>query len=189
MYLFVYKTVHKNGKYYIGRHQTKNLNDGYLGSGKWVNDVKDKSNLSREIITKTDSFEELCKLEEYYIQLHWSDPLCMNMIKGSDGFTSDDAKQITDKRISNKTHNFLGPEGNKKRINEGRHNLVGGVTCYNKIGNIVQIPKQIYYSQIGPKENWEWVHNRSSEGIKRSKTKTSSPNGVPVVNKNGHKKV
>jgi predicted GIY-YIG superfamily endonuclease len=32
-YHFVYITRHKNGKYYVGRHSTDDLNDGYIGSG------------------------------------------------------------------------------------------------------------------------------------------------------------
>lgn len=35
MYFTVYKTTClTNGKFYIGKHQTKKLFDGYLGSGK-----------------------------------------------------------------------------------------------------------------------------------------------------------
>lgn len=94
MYLFVYKTTHVNGKYYIGRHQTENLDDDYLGSGKWVKSIKDQSTLSREIIIEATSIEELYQLEEYYIDLHWDDPLCMNYKKASVGMTSEDANNM-----------------------------------------------------------------------------------------------
>ena len=50
IYHFIYKTISDSGKYYIGRHSTKNLNDGYFGSGKWIRSLKNKSNLKREII-------------------------------------------------------------------------------------------------------------------------------------------
>jgi len=56
---FIYKTTHISGKYYIGRHSTENINDGYLGSGKWVKSIKDKSKLSREILEYCDDIDDL----------------------------------------------------------------------------------------------------------------------------------
>lgn len=112
MYLFIYKTTHKNGKFYIGRHQTNDLNDGYLGSGKWVQSIKNKSTLSREIIAEALEFEELCKLEEYYIDLYWENPLCMNYKRASIGWNS---KDISEMNIKN---SLLGIHPAKKEQNK-----------------------------------------------------------------------
>ena len=35
-----------NGRYYIGQHQTTNINDGYLGSGKLIRQATEKYDLS-----------------------------------------------------------------------------------------------------------------------------------------------
>lgn len=132
MYLFVYKTTHTNGKYYIGRHQTENLDDGYMGSGNWVKSIKDKTSLKREILVEATDFNELCELEEHYINLHWKDPLCMNFIKGSNGWVPEDSLKIQQNRIKDGTHHFLkredgssiGQKNSKKRVEEGTHHLL-----------------------------------------------------------------
>jgi hypothetical protein len=88
MHHFIYKTSHISGKYYIGRHSTKNINDGYFGSGRWVKSIKDKSNLSREILEYCDNDSELIEKETFLIGQHISNPLCMNWNDKGVGWSS-----------------------------------------------------------------------------------------------------
>jgi hypothetical protein len=84
---FIYKTTHiDSGRYYIGRHSTKNENDRYFGSGKWIKSVKDKSKLSREIIAYCQTYEELLIAEEQELRKHINEELNMNYNNKSIGF-------------------------------------------------------------------------------------------------------
>ena len=85
--MFIYKTTHTNGKYYIGRCSRK-YPDSYLGSGRWVQSIKDKSQLTRVILSEHKTFEDLCKAEEQTIAKHIHNPLCMNYNNKSVGFAS-----------------------------------------------------------------------------------------------------
>jgi hypothetical protein len=87
---FVYKTISLSGKYYIGRHSTNNINDGYFGSGKWVRSIKDTSSLTRKILLECNSSEELLQAEKYYIALHIDNVDCMNFNRSPVGFSSGD---------------------------------------------------------------------------------------------------
>lgn len=75
----------------------------------------------------------------------------------------------TDRVIAGTHHLLTRPDGTNlqtDRIRMGVHNFLknkGLVSCYDKSGNYVRIPKELYYSQTGPKETWEYVHNRSRE--------------------------
>ena len=124
-YHYVYKTSHLNGRYYIGRHSTDNLDDNYLGSGVWVSGIKDKSSLTKEILSVVESSKLLKELEEKLILENINNPLCMNRGLGSNGWTSEEAKLENKKRVINGTHNFIGGEIAKKtqlkRVEEGKH--------------------------------------------------------------------
>ena len=85
---YTYKSVHTNGKYYVGRHSTKNLNDGYMGSGKWPISVKDRHNLCKEVLTLCDSFETLLEEEQKLLNTHIGKPNCMNFNNHSTGFAT-----------------------------------------------------------------------------------------------------
>lgn len=71
MYYFIYKTTNLiNGKYYIGQHRTKNINDGYLGSGtlfRYALKKYGKENFSRQILAYADSIKQLNDLQAFYV--------------------------------------------------------------------------------------------------------------------------
>ncbi len=63
MNYYIYQiTNNVNGKIYIGKHKTKDLNDGYFGSGKLLKRAIEKygkENFTKEILFTFDSEEEL----------------------------------------------------------------------------------------------------------------------------------
>ena len=63
MFYTVYRITNQtNGKIYIGKHQTNDLNDGYMGSGKHIINAIEKygiDNFEKEILFKFDNEAEM----------------------------------------------------------------------------------------------------------------------------------
>jgi len=93
MHYTVYKITNEiNGKIYIGYHQTKNLNDGYMGSGTYLKNAQAKygiENFSKEILFDFNNPEDMKAKEKELVNedfLSRSD--VYNQIKGgADGWS------------------------------------------------------------------------------------------------------
>lgn len=85
MFHYIYKTFDEKGNYYIGRHSTHDLEDGYIGSGIWIRRCKDKTKLEKIIIEFCDSFDDLLQKEQNYIAECIQDPNNMNFNNSSIG--------------------------------------------------------------------------------------------------------
>ena len=163
---FVYKTVHDDGFFYIGRHSTTNIDDGYLGSGTWVSRAT-KSKLKREILAYANSFDELVTLEEKFILENFNNALCMNMKLASVGWTPEDARAVVKKQIEdgknalangrNIKRNIASDDARNKALEtiknmfvEGTHPL-GGDLARERIKEQIELgihPGSIVFSKI-----------------------------------------
>lgn len=88
-YYIVYRTRNLvNGCYYIGAHETNNLADGYLGSGKRLKRAIRKygaHNFRRSILARCRSRRAMYALERRLIAAVLGDPLCYNIAPGGAG--------------------------------------------------------------------------------------------------------
>lgn len=87
---FVYCTTNTvNGHFYIGVHQTDNMDDGYLGSGKRLHyaiEKYGKENFKRRIIKMCDSPEMAYQIEAFLVtQYIVSREDCYNIVLGGHG--------------------------------------------------------------------------------------------------------
>lgn len=93
MFYFVYKTIDlSSGKFYIGKHSTRDVNDGYAGSGNWVVHCK---RLKRPLVTGVVEFfsseKEAFEFEKKLILKAKGEfgKTCMNLADGGWGQTSE----------------------------------------------------------------------------------------------------
>ncbi|MCK9529466.1 MAG: GIY-YIG nuclease family protein [Gammaproteobacteria bacterium] len=73
MFYYVYKITNQiNGKFYIGAHSTKNLDDGYMGSGKRIRYAIEKygiDNFNKEILRFYNTKVEMYLAEKELVKL------------------------------------------------------------------------------------------------------------------------
>lgn len=99
-FYFIYKVTNNiNKKYYIGQHRTKNINDGYMGSGKRIKAAYKKYgkvNFTKEYLYfLNDKISLYTKEKEIITEELLKDPLCYNVVPGGGGSVGNTTNAIT----------------------------------------------------------------------------------------------
>lgn len=90
MYFIIYETVNlKNGRRYRGRHQTNQINDGYLGSGNWIKSAIRKyglENFERHDLFYAFNYDSLLWAEKEFVNKEWvEESSTYNIVEGGGG--------------------------------------------------------------------------------------------------------
>jgi hypothetical protein len=150
-YYFVYKTKCKvNEKIYIGAHKTKNINDGYIGSGTLLSNAIKKYGyemFEREIIKFFDSEKEMYDYESILINEEF--------------LKRNDIYNLSLGGLGGDRSKFISEEGKKRRSekNAGPNNAYYGKRHSKKIRE--KISKKL----LEKDENWR-KSNASNAGKK-----------------------
>lgn len=111
MYYTAYKITNINtNKIYIGVHRTENLNDNYMGSGKYlVSAIKKhgKNSFRKTILRIFDNEKEMLDYERSVV----TKDFCLredtyNIRAGADGYENSGFEYINKNKLNNKNQNF-----------------------------------------------------------------------------------
>lgn len=142
MFYTVYKVTNiLNGKYYIGKHQTKDLDDGYMGSGKLIRRAIRKhglENFKKEILHVFDNEQDMNQRE---------------------------AELVT---VSEETYNLCdGGKGGWSYVNRSRtseenaeYGSIGGKSCVEK--HLAAMKKNLYEHSI---RNGKLLQQKIKDGL------------------------
>lgn len=92
-FYYVYKILFSNGNYYIGKHTTKNFDDGYCGSGTLLHRefLRENKGANKIILGFYDNNEEVDNAEDFFLgDKYKTDEKCLNFIRGGMGGFSEE---------------------------------------------------------------------------------------------------
>lgn len=114
-YNYIYKITNQiNGKIYIGKHSTDNLDDGYMGSGILICKAEKKygiENFTKEYLAFCDTEEKLNWFEKFYIKKYKAREVGYNLTDGGDGTLGRKQTEETKRKLSEATKKRLAEKG------------------------------------------------------------------------------
>jgi len=148
-YYVIYKILFPDGKYYIGEHVTKNLKDGYAGSGSLLPGKYGKAvmtSVKKIYMLFLRNKEEMQEKEKAIIGENYRlDEKCLNLIPGgSDGYSS--------KMIKNSAKVRTGKKRTKESIEKQRITCIGKKHTDEEKRKISEWHKTFFKTDAGKKK-------------------------------------
>ena len=145
---FIYKTTHKkSGRYYIGKHKTSNLDDGYLGSGTVLQQAfkkYGKDEFVREILEVCESEEEMNLREAQIVdQLVVEDSNSYNIKLGGQGGWDHCSKKGTKLSEDHKQKLSVSHKGKQSGMTGKKHSEKTKTAVSNKLKGRKRSPESI----------------------------------------------
>ena len=180
---FVYETTNLlNGKKYIGKHSTCNMDDGYLGSGKHLcNSIKKygKENFERKILKEFNDEKKAYQYEERLVTKEIVDDRnYYNITTGGNGLSSEDVK----KQWENPEHKKLMSANMKRLRKDPEFNQKNAEICSKRLKKLW---KDLEFRDMMSKTNskrlkklWKDLEYRDmmSKGMKERSTGENNSN-------------
>lgn len=130
---YIYLITNKiNGKIYVGKHSTDNLNDGYMGSGVVIKKAINKygvENFTKEYLAFCDTEDKLNWFEKFYIKKYKARDVGYNLTDGGEGICGYIFSYETKQKISCSHKGKHLTEEHKRKLSEiGKGRVVGPET-------------------------------------------------------------
>lgn len=145
-FYYVYKILFENGEYYIGKHRTINLNDGYCGSGIMIQQKISNGEIKKAkkiILEFCNNDNELSITEENILgNLYLKDSLCLNQVKGGKGGWDEYI-------IKKSAHLKKGKKRSKESIEKQRKSCIGKKHSTSTKEKLSLIMQEYFKTDIG----------------------------------------
>ena len=200
-YYTIYKITNQiNGKIYIGSHKTKNLNDSYMGSGKYLKHAQEKhgiENFTKEILFIFDNPEEMYAKEAEIVNEDFlAEENTYNLKVGGFGgwdYANKNCDISNRNMIASRNGNNLDKrantikrlwaEGNYKDVNRENFKEAGKTSFLGKIHSDetkIIIGQKNSLNRLGQKNSQygtKWIHSISEMKCKKIKKDSLIPEG------------
>lgn len=192
MFYTIYKITNKvNGKVYIGKHQTKDLTDGYMGSGKHLKNAIKKyglENFEKEILFVFDNEVDMNTKEAElvtsdFVKEDTNYNLCPGG-KGGFGFINENILTTEDRKTNGRIGGLKGGATHSEKIKtneEYRNDFDDRLKVMNEKSIEARKIKYPNGTFSGKSHSEEWKQNHSSIMKEKSKGANNSNYGKKYI--------